>query len=62
METKFRVYHDDSQNDVVEKISENLTQFGLEIVWIEADNDGFDDYEIRLIAPYEVTSQDIKNN
>jgi len=45
----FRVYHDDSQNDVIEKISENLEQFGLEIVWVESDNDGFDDYEIKKI-------------
>ena len=47
--TTFRVYHDDSQNDVVDTISEKLAEVGLEIVWIEAENDGFDDYEIKNI-------------
>jgi len=49
MGTIFRVYHDDTQNDVVDAISEQLADFGLEIIWIEAVNDGFDDYEIKKI-------------
>jgi hypothetical protein len=44
--SNFIVYHDDTQNDVIEKISDELEKFGLEIVWIEAVNEGFDEYEI----------------
>jgi hypothetical protein len=51
METnlKFRVYYDDSIDNVIIDIAKRLEQFGLRIKWIQAENDGFDDYEIEKI-------------
>ena len=46
MDLKFRVYYDQRVDEVVDMISERLEQFGLKINWIQAENDGFDDYEI----------------
>ena len=46
---KFRVYYDNRADEIVEMISERLEQFGLEINWIQAENDGFDDYVIKKI-------------
>lgn len=43
---KFRIEYDHRPDEVVDIISKELEKFGLKIVWIEAENDGFDDYEI----------------
>ena len=45
----FRIEYDHRPDEVVDIISAKLSQFGLEIVWIDSENDGFDDYEIKKI-------------
>ena len=42
----FRVRYDNRPDEIVDTISGKLEKFGLKIVWIEAENDGFEDYEI----------------
>jgi hypothetical protein len=45
MKTKFKIYYDDQQIDVVERISSNLKKFGLTIKELDG-GDGFMEYEI----------------
>jgi hypothetical protein len=44
-ETKFKVFHDDTQDNVVSEISGKLKKFGLTIVDL-GGGDGWQEYEI----------------
>lgn len=44
-----RIDYDDQLEDVVSRISSSLKEFGIEIVWIPGERDGFELYEIKKI-------------
>ncbi len=45
-EVKFKIWYDDQPNDVVDKITNQLKFFGLEVVELDG-GDGFIEYEIK---------------
>jgi len=45
-EVKFKIWHDDQPNEVVDKIASQLQSFGLEIIELDG-GDGFIEYEIK---------------
>jgi hypothetical protein len=45
METKFRVEYDDQPNEVVDKVAENVSKFGIVINELDG-GDGYCEYEI----------------
>jgi hypothetical protein len=48
MESKFKVWYDDDQMNVVDRVKQAIRPFGLEIVELEG-GDGWIEYEIKKL-------------
>ena len=46
MNTKIKIYHDDNQLDVIDKVNELLESHNLELVLVEGEFDGFEIVEL----------------